>query len=658
MFFNRMFQFFRIMNFKERLRFWLVLLIIFNAIAVAIPFNFIGKKQLHQNAIEHLERMMNVQEEIINSWFNEKVAIINSISQLPSIKSNNFNELETTLNSFSDKLNDFAAIAYVNNHGLIEYGIEELVGINVSDRDYFQKAKKGESYVSDLIIEREKKQPIIIVSAPIYTDENDFKGAVLGIIPIERLNTFLSQYQNDERDTYIVNRLGMIITETKQGSIGEVISSELYQNAISGYKTDDFYENPEGELVIGEYRFVRNDEWIVIGEVRKDIIYEPFENIVLAIAFILLIVFIVGFFLSFRISNRVEDPIQHVLEGTRKIGKGNWQYRIKKPPYEEIIEFKELRENFNRMADLIERYIRSLAESEERFRLITEYSSDMITIHDTDGKYLYMSPSGEEILQYDKEEIIGKDYEIFIHPEDKENLKVKHEEIMENGYAVRTYRIRRKDGKYIWFESSVKYLNVGANKEHLVVISRNITDRKNVENKLKEANKLLTELSSRDSLTGAWNRRIFDYQLEKEWKKAKRNITTLSLLMIDIDYFKAYNDTYGHQQGDTCLKEITDEIRKTAKQPGDMVYRYGGEEFSVILPETSKKRAKIIAEDIRQNIEKLMIEHKNSGVSNHVTVSIGLATIVPTDDDTIEEFIELADTNLYRAKSSGRNRVC
>ena len=111
MFFNRMFQFFRIMNFKERLRFWLVLLIIFNAIAVAIPFNFIGKKQLHQNAIEHLERMMNVQEEIINSWFNEKVAIINSISQLPSIKSNNFNELETTLNSFSDKLNDFAAIA-------------------------------------------------------------------------------------------------------------------------------------------------------------------------------------------------------------------------------------------------------------------------------------------------------------------------------------------------------------------------------------------------------------------------------------------------------------------------------------------------------------------------------------------------------------------
>lgn len=147
-------------------------------------------------------------------------------------------------------------------------------------------------------------------------------------------------------------------------------------------------------------------------------------------------------------------------------------------------------------------------------------------------------------------------------------------------------------------------------------------------------------------------------RIEKEWNRARKSKNPLSLLMIDIDHFKAYNDTYGHQEGDECLIKVTTSIRNTVNNPGDMVYRYGGEEFTVILPETNKQDAKVIAENIRKNIEDLCIPHEGSKVSDVVTVSIGLATLTPTEDKNAKQLIELADNALYEAKSISRNRVC
>ncbi|MFH1176791.1 MAG: diguanylate cyclase [Acidobacteriota bacterium] len=174
---------------------------------------------------------------------------------------------------------------------------------------------------------------------------------------------------------------------------------------------------------------------------------------------------------------------------------------------------------------------------------------------------------------------------------------------------------------------------------------------------LQQANELLSELSYLDALTGIANRRRFEERLEAEWKRAVRAHTPLTMLMIDIDHFKAFNDTYGHQRGDLCLKSVAAALSDGLPRAGDSVARYGGEEFAVILPLTDRAGAVKVAEQLRLRIEELGIAHRASEVSRAVTISCGVATFVPTTEIEVEELIRLADEALYRAKQSGRNRT-
>ncbi|GHU58948.1 hypothetical protein FACS1894133_4690 [Clostridia bacterium] len=164
-------------------------------------------------------------------------------------------------------------------------------------------------------------------------------------------------------------------------------------------------------------------------------------------------------------------------------------------------------------------------------------------------------------------------------------------------------------------------------------------------------------LGRTDPLTGIPNRRDFDEHIQLEWKRAMRNKTTISFLMLDIDKFKVYNDTYGHPQGDKLLKAVANIIFDTARRPSDVAARLGGEEFCLLLPETKLSNALTIAERIRAKVEALRVPD-DAGVDTAVTVSIGASSIVPCSDDIIENFISDADKNLYNAKESGRNRVC
>ncbi len=164
-------------------------------------------------------------------------------------------------------------------------------------------------------------------------------------------------------------------------------------------------------------------------------------------------------------------------------------------------------------------------------------------------------------------------------------------------------------------------------------------------------------MSSIDALTEVANRRRFDEYLHLEWRRAVRSRYPISLLMIDIDYFKSYNDTYGHQKGDECLKAVASEIKQHLRRPSDMVARYGGEEFSVILPETPSYSAFSLAKHIWSGVGNLNIEHTGSARVGHLTISIGAATTIPDENQSISQFIEISDKNLYKSKSEGRNRI-
>lgn len=174
---------------------------------------------------------------------------------------------------------------------------------------------------------------------------------------------------------------------------------------------------------------------------------------------------------------------------------------------------------------------------------------------------------------------------------------------------------------------------------------------------LKRQRDQLANMSMIDGLTGIANRRRFDDHIEQELRRASRNKAPLSLLLMDIDDFKAYNDTYGHARGDDCLRTVAQEIRNFLRRPSDLVARYGGEEFAVVLPDTPPEAAAMLAEKIRIGIEKLNIPHKSARAADHVTVSIGAGLCRPDEPLTKAQLIEAADKQLYASKRAGRNRV-
>ncbi len=191
---------------------------------------------------------------------------------------------------------------------------------------------------------------------------------------------------------------------------------------------------------------------------------------------------------------------------------------------------------------------------------------------------------------------------------------------------------------------------------------------------LQTANQELDRLARQDFLTGLANRRLFDDFLEREWKRLAREREPLALVFMDIDFFKQFNDTYGHSQGDTCLKRVAQAISRSLKRPADLAARYGGEEFAVVLPGTDAKGAQEVAETIRHRIAGLAIPHSGSQAAAHVTISLGIAVVTPEavgggEDAKAENedggmssgvasLIQAADAALYEAKTSGRNRTC
>ncbi len=188
-------------------------------------------------------------------------------------------------------------------------------------------------------------------------------------------------------------------------------------------------------------------------------------------------------------------------------------------------------------------------------------------------------------------------------------------------------------------------------------VSVDITNLKKTEEELTHLYKKMEEMSFSDGLTGVANRRMLDQTLEREWQHALRYSKPLTLILIDIDYFKQYNDLYGHLKGDDCLRHIAKALSHVSKRAVDLVGRYGGEEFFLLLPDTNEKQAIDITKQCLEAIKRLNICHDSSEIADHVTISAGVKTIIPSKDRQPSELLEATDQLLYRAKNNGRNRL-
>ncbi len=906
---------------KRRIRFWFIFLILLFVLLSSLPFLIYGKQFREEEAQDNIQQMINLQQIVIDKWFDERMSNIRTISQLPTVRAGQKEKLKQVLETFDTNETEFTGIVFVNKHGVSEIDTTGPIGIDLSDRHYFLEAKKGNSNITDVLIGRQSNQAIIIFSSPVFDYQQRFQGLIFGAVQLHTINGVMKNFRFSETgQTYLVNRDGLLLTELRfsgqpnqeatKNSFGKKIDTEIFLQAIQGKTVNHSYQDYRGTTVLGDYRWVNDHKWLIIGEIAKTDVLSPFYQMMMLFTGAFIIVLIMGIGFEFLISRQVQFPINEVLKGARQMGIAKFDYRIEPSSFIHFSnELQELCDTFNRMAEMIQYHIHSvqkseeryralvehspnaivvhqggnivyvnpacirllrassnadllgrklieyvhpeyrelvreriqrlqsnksvglleekyvlmdgsildveviaspieymdqpasqiiihdisvrkamerelqkvqeqyrsvvenvnevifqtdaqgrwtflnpaweeitgysieeslrnlvldyvhpddrernnqlfqplierkkeyfrheirfltkaggfrwseifarltlndqgqmigtsgslnditlrkeaeeeLRTSEERFRMLAEYSSDMITLHDAKGKFLYTSPACKEILQYDEEELVGQNFYQIIHPDDQEIIRKHHKTLLKTGYTVSTYRIRRKDGEYVWFESSIKILlGADSNDLQLIVVSRNINERKLAEERLQEANEILLRLSSIDGLTGVSNRRAFDERLEMEWNRSLRNSTHLSLIMLDIDYFKAYNDTYGHQGGDGCLKQVASVIQDTLGRSTDLLCRYGGEEFGVILPETNEAGAMKVGEKIRSAIEALEIPHAGSKIHHVVTISVGTATIIPSLYTSFMDLIAYADKAVYQAKKDGRNCV-
>ncbi len=218
-------------------------------------------------------------------------------------------------------------------------------------------------------------------------------------------------------------------------------------------------------------------------------------------------------------------------------------------------------------------------------------------------------------------------------------------------------QLKRKDNSFVWALCYAKLTWNGSGRiSGFNGFAIDISETVRAEEGLKKANKRLQMLSVMDGLTQISNRRKFDDYLVSEWKRHYRNKDPMSVIMCDIDFFKLYNDSYGHQAGDECLQKVARAISDCVHRSTDLAARYGGEEFAVVLPNTDAKGAMIVCEKVRFVVENLHLKHEESTVCAYVTLSLGVATMLPGPDNSADALVGLADEGLYEAKRNGRNQ--
>ncbi|UVO20228.1 sensor domain-containing diguanylate cyclase [Stutzerimonas stutzeri] len=274
--------------------------------------------------------------------------------------------------------------------------------------------------------------------------------------------------------------------------------------------------------------------------------------------------------------------------------------------------------------------------------------------------FAYIGPQIEALLGWPQGSwLSANDWAERMHPEDREwvvNFCVAQSQSGLDHEA--DYRALTRDGRYVWIRDVVHVLrNAAGEVEALVGFMFDISERKQTEQQLLQLQKQLEELSYQDGLTGVANRRMFDSRLQMEWSNAQRNRLPLSLILLDIDYFKQYNDHYGHVRGDDCLKSVGQALSGAAVRPRDLLARYGGEEFVLLLPETDAQAAAQVAERCRQLIRGQNIQHAHSQVAPLLTISLGVGTLIPGPLDQPQAFLERVDRLLYKAKHQGRNQA-
>jgi diguanylate cyclase (GGDEF)-like protein/PAS domain S-box-containing protein len=493
-----------------------------------------------------------------------------------------------------------------------------LKGFNNSDRDYFRHHAQTDdrrTLIGRPVRSKSGGQWIITVSRRTNHPDGGFAGVVLATVDVAYFAQFFDKFNIGERGSVaLLSADGIVMARNPDdGSyVGRDLSTApLFKERNRHPASEAYYfTSPlDGIERLSFYKTSDHYPVIILATKARDDVLAPWREAaavrMLFVAALMLIITVIGYY-------------------------------------------------FVRQLHARQRMAVALEAKEADFRLLAEESSDMVTRIGMDERLSYVSPSSARVVGWRPEQLVGSPALAGVNAEDLPRVEALVASLKrgEAADARIVYRSRHREKGEVWIETTMRVTRKFGTDEitGVVAISRDMTEHKSLEQKL-------AALATMDGLTGLANRRHFDERLEHEWIRARRERTTLSLLLIDVDHFKKFNDEYGHPAGDACLRSVAQVLAAQARRPADLVARYGGEEFVLLLPNTDAEGCGQVAEIIRKSLADIGIVHALNLPSQRVTVSAGGASVTRPDDATsYPVLVEAADQALYYAKESGRDR--
>lgn len=302
----------------------------------------------------------------------------------------------------------------------------------------------------------------------------------------------------------------------------------------------------------------------------------------------------------------------------------------------------------------------ALAQRDTILQSILDASPDSIGIFNENMVYQACNePFIDALGLHDVRELIGKRLQDVVPESVYARLSETDSSVLESGHSLRYLdKVDYANGRQVWYDVvKSPFRDPISGTRGVLIMARDVSERYLSEQKLEAANQELERLSYLDSLTQVANRRRFDAQMQALWHLHAREKRPLSVMLCDVDYFKGYNDRYGHLQGDDILRLVAQAFNDVINRSSDCVARYGGEEFAIILPNTELAGVQLVAQRIHDRLAELAIPHQSSTVSPYITISIGVVTCIPQPEDTPETMLAWADSALYQAKANGRNQT-
>lgn len=640
-------------------------------------------EQAMKNAV--VERNTRLAEEIafdIDGMFAEKIKILKFAANTEEMKSMNPDRQGTVLRGIVAQYPDMQ-LAVVSNAAGQQIARWDGQAVDQSitylDRDYYHRVMTtGTTAISGVIIAKSTQRLGIVIAEPITDYDQTVRGVLIINIELQKLINHVGEIKiGNTGYAYIVNSKGEIIIHPDRGLI-ENGTDESHLTpimaAINGETGWVEYESDNQRRLAG-YSYVPSTKWGVIAqqplnEAMYNVIRLKNHSIVLMVG-----AASIAMLIGLAIAGALAKPIADISAATNRLAEGDLTIKLAVRSSDEM---GQLADNFNNMTIQLVKRDEALRENEEKYRSLVENVNIGVyrITNSFEQGFMQVNPAMAKIFGYDQVAEFRKKSLLSLFHNSVEIKKVLADATGNGFVKNREISLSKRDGNLIWCSLTItpQYDEQGSIK-WLDGVIEDITERKQaadnlhrahneLENQvarrtqeLMTANEELQRISFLDSLTGIANRRYFDEILKKECQRSKRNNTPLTLIMIDVDYFKVYNDTYGHVIGDNCLKRVAEILNVSTKRDTDLVARYGGEEFAVILPNTDVRGAGIVGETMRANVEKLGIKHQNSPRDGNVTISVGIAVVEGAWDIMPMDIIAEADQALYQAKRRGRNRI-